>query len=79
MPAELERTGDFATVEAKLPDQHRVVRLDARNVVRLSLAEDGNMVGTQDTARAPRTVQVYNGRAQIPIKIKDRGRGLRRG
>ena len=66
--AELARDGDTATVEAKLLDANGVLCLEAKNVVRFSLAGTGTLVDNLGTSSGSRLVQLYNGRAQITIQ-----------
>ena len=65
--AEKMRSGDSVTVEMKLYDANGLQCLDARNVVRFSLAGEGRLMDNLGTVRGSREVQLANGRAQISI------------
>jgi beta-galactosidase len=65
--AELSRDKDKVTIEATLLDANGVLCLDARNVVRFSLAGIGTLIDNQGTTTGSRVVQLYNGRAQITL------------
>jgi len=66
--AEVARDSQTATIEAKLLDENGVLCLDARNLVRFTLAGCGVLVDNQGTSIGSRVVQLYNGRAQITIQ-----------
>jgi beta-galactosidase len=66
--AEIARDATTATVEAKLLDANGVLCLDARNVIRFSLAGGGRMIDNLGTSSGSRLVQMYNGRARIVIE-----------
>jgi beta-galactosidase len=70
--SELSRDVKTATVEATLHDASGVLCLDARNVVRFSLAGDGRLIDNLGTSAGSRVVQLSNGRARISI---ERGAG----
>ncbi len=70
--AEIARDGKTATVEAKIYDARGVMCLDAKNVVRFSLAGAGRLIDNMGTSTGSRLVQLYNGRARISI---ERGAG----
>ncbi|HEX4029558.1 MAG TPA: glycoside hydrolase family 2 TIM barrel-domain containing protein [Terracidiphilus sp.] len=70
--AEIGRDAGTTTVEAKLLDANGVLCLDAKNVVRFSLAGAGRLIDNLGTPSGSRLVQMYNGRARISI---DRGNG----
>ena len=63
--AEIDRDDETVTVEAKLLDADRVLGLDARNTVCFVLTGDGSLIDNLGTSTGSRTVQLYNGRAQI--------------
>jgi beta-galactosidase len=65
--AELSRDKDKVTIEATLLDANGALCLDARNVVRFSLAGIGTLIDNQGTTTGSRVVQLYNGRAQITL------------
>jgi beta-galactosidase len=66
--AEVARDRDTATIEAKLLDANNVHCLDAKNLVRFTLAGSGAFIDNQGTSTGSRVVQLYNGRAQITIQ-----------
>jgi beta-galactosidase len=66
--AEVRREKDVVTVEAKLFDAKGVLCLDAKNVVRFSLAGMGTLIDNQGTPDGSRVVQLYNGRAEISLR-----------
>jgi beta-galactosidase len=65
----IDQSGDIATIEVKLFDAKNILCLDARNVILFGLIGDGNMIDNQGTSSGSRTVEVYNGRAIIKIKL----------
>jgi beta-galactosidase len=65
---EIGRDGKTVTVEATLRDANGVLCLDARNVVRFSLAGAGRLIDNLGTSAGSRVVQLYNGRARISIE-----------
>jgi beta-galactosidase len=71
--AQTERMGAFVTVEATLVDAAGVTCLDARNVVRFSLAGVGRLVDNQGTPWGSRVVQMANGRARITAQLMGTG------
>ena len=58
-------------IEATAFDTNGVLCLDAKNVVRFSLAGGGSLIDNQGTSTGSRVVQLYNGRAQISIRCND--------
>jgi len=66
--AQMARDKDVVTIEATAFDAQGVLCLDARNVVRFSLAGGGSLIDNQGTSTGSRVVQLYNGRAQISIR-----------
>jgi beta-galactosidase len=58
-----------ATIEAQLRDQHGVPCLDAANTVRFGITGDGHLLDNLGTSTGSRVVQLYNGRAQISVKL----------
>jgi len=66
--AELRREAEVVTVEAKLYDAKGVLCLDAKNVVRFSVAGVGRLIDNQGTPDGSRVVQVGNGRAEISLR-----------
>lgn len=65
--SETTRQGNNVTAEARLYDANGVLCLDARNVVRFSLAGPGKLISDLGTTRASRELQLSNGRAQISL------------
>jgi beta-galactosidase len=70
--AEVARDAKTITVEATLFDAHGILCLDARNVVRFSVAGRGRLIDNLGTSSGSRVVQMGNGRARISI---ERGAG----
>jgi beta-galactosidase len=68
--AEVARDADKVTVETKLFDANGILCLDAKNVVRFSLAGPGRLVDNLGTSSGSRLVQMYNGRARISLDRK---------
>jgi len=66
--AEVKREAEIVTVEAKLYDAKGVLCLDAKNVVRFSVAGVGTLIDNQGTPDGSRVVQLYNGRAEISLR-----------
>jgi beta-galactosidase len=64
-----KREGNVLTVTASLHDAKGVPCLDARNVVRFSVAGEGKLIDNLGTARGSRELQVCNGRAEISIAL----------
>jgi len=62
------RAAGNATIEATLLDANGALCLDARNVVRFSLAGSGCLIDNQGTSTGSRVVQLYNGRARISVQ-----------
>jgi beta-galactosidase len=65
---EIGRDGGRATIEATLLDADGLLCLDARNVVRFSVAGSGTLIDNIGTSTGSRVVQLYNGRARISIE-----------
>jgi beta-galactosidase len=65
--AQQSRTEEAVTLEASLHDAGGALCLDARNVVRFSVAGDGRMIDNQGTVGGSRVVQLANGRAWITV------------
>jgi beta-galactosidase len=65
---EIGRTVDRVTLEARIFDASGVPCLDARNVVRFSLAGDGELIQNLGTAGGSRKVELANGRATIGVR-----------
>ena len=64
----IERSAGKATVEATLHDHAGLLCLDARNVVRFTLAGTGRLIDNQGTSTGSRVVELYNGRVQISVE-----------
>ncbi len=69
--AEIARDAKTTTLEATLHDANGVLCLDAKNVVRFSLAGGGRLIDNLGTSTGSRVVEMYNGRARISIARKD--------
>jgi beta-galactosidase len=67
--SKINQNGDIATIEVKLFDAKNVLCLDARNVVVFGLTGDGKLIDNQGTSSGSRTVEVYNGRAVIGVRL----------
>ncbi len=70
----VEKSRDAATITvlATLHDAKNVLCLDAKNIVRFTLAGDGTLIDNRGTSTGSRVVQLYNGRAEITL---NRGSG----
>ena len=66
--AQIARDKGVVTIEATAYDAQGVLCLDAKNVVRFSLAGSGSLIDNQGTSTGSRVVQLYNGRARISIR-----------
>lgn len=66
---ETARSNDVATVEACVFDKEGVPCLDAANPVRFGLTGDGRLLDNLGISTGSRVVQLYNGRAQISVKL----------
>jgi beta-galactosidase len=55
------------TVEATLHDPAGLLCLDARNVVRFTIAGSGQLIDNQGTSTGSRVIELYNGRVQISV------------
>jgi beta-galactosidase len=74
-PAELRlvekgRKDNTISVTAMLFDAKGVPCLDSHNVIRFSLAGDGELIDNLGTSRGSRELQLYNGRAEISLLRK---------
>jgi beta-galactosidase len=69
--AQVARDKDVVTVEATAFDAQGVLCLDAKNVVRFSLAGSGCLIDNQGTSTGSRVVELYNGRARISIRCNE--------
>lgn len=73
-PARLElretaRVEQTSTIEARVFDRKNVACLDARNRIRFELAGDGTLLDNLGTSTGARSVELYNGRAEIRLLI----------
>jgi beta-galactosidase len=66
-----EQKSDIATIEVKLYDAKNILCLDARNIVKFGLTGDGQLIDKQGTSSGSRTVELYNGRAIIRVKMNN--------
>jgi beta-galactosidase len=67
---QIAHNNDVVTIEAAAFDAQGVLCLDAKNVVRFSLAGSGCLIDNQGTSSGSRVVQLYNGRARISVLCK---------
>lgn len=58
---------EIITVEGRLYDANGIQCLNSRNLVHFTLAGDGTLIDNRGTSRGSRTVQMYNGRAEISV------------
>jgi beta-galactosidase len=61
--------GNVATLRARLLDAKGVPCLDARNVVRFSVAGDGTLIENLGTVGGSRQMELANGRAGIELRL----------
>lgn len=61
----------IVTVEARLYDANDIMCLDAKNLVRFTIAGIGSLIDNRGTSRGSRVVQMYNGRAEISLTEND--------
>lgn len=59
--------GKTVTVEARMLDADGVLCLDSRAVVSFSLAGEGRLLDNRGTTTGSKTLQLYNGRAEISL------------
>jgi len=64
---------ETVTVEARLYDTNGILCLDARNQVHFTLAGTGKLIDNRGTSRGSRVVEMYNGRAEISLKVNRDG------
>ena len=67
--AEIAQKDGIATMEVRMFDTNDVPCLDAANVVRFGITGDGRLLDNLGTSTGSRTVQLYNGRAQISAQL----------
>lgn len=63
----LRRDGHHSVLQAELLDAQGVRCLNSRAVVHFNVAGDGTMIDNLGTPSGSRTVQLYNGRAEITV------------
>ena len=63
------RAGDVVTLRARLLDAHGVPCLDARNVVRFSVAGDAALLENLGTTTGARQLELSNGSAGIRVRL----------
>jgi len=63
------RGEDTVTIQATLFDANGVICLDSRQPVEFGLTGDGRLMDNLGTSRGSRKVQLYNGRAQIDVRL----------
>jgi len=66
---QIAQTNNVVTIEARVFDKDDVPCLDAMNLVRFGLAGDGQLLDNLGTDTGSRAVGLYNGRAQISLKL----------
>jgi beta-galactosidase len=71
---ELRQVDDTSTIEVRTLDSQGVLCLDARNVVRFSIAGDGSLIDNLGTSTSARKLELYNGRAVI--RVQRRGKAV---
>jgi beta-galactosidase len=69
---ETARTGKTVTAEAQLFDGKNVPCLDARNQLRFELVGDGALLDNLGTSAGARSLELYNGRAEIALSLAGR-------
>ncbi len=67
--AEVSQKDGIATMEVRMLDTNDVPCLDCANVVRFGITGDGHLLDNLGTSTGSRTVQLYNGRAQIQAEL----------
>ena len=66
---QIVQTNGVTTIEARVFDANDVPCLDAVNTVRFGLMGDGQLLDDLGTSTGSRVVQLYNGRAQISLRL----------
>ncbi len=66
---EISRSSGLVTIDARVSDQAGVPCLDAANLIRFGLTGDGKLLDNLGTSTGSRVVQLYNGRAQISLRL----------
>jgi beta-galactosidase len=69
---QIAQTNGIVTIETRVFDKNDVPCLDAMNTVRFGLAGDGQLMDDLGTSTGSRVVQLYNGRAQISLRLNGR-------
>jgi len=67
--AEMARSNNIVTIQARVFDSNGVPCLDAANMVRFGLTGDGRLIDNLGTSTGSRMVGLYNGRAQISLQL----------
>lgn len=67
---EVSRKSDTITLRASLRDKEGIICLDAGNFVRFGISGDGLLLDNQGTSQGSRKIQLYNGIAEIQLKLK---------
>jgi len=65
---EKSRDSQRVTLEARLLDKADVLCLDAHDLVHFGITGDGALLDNLGTSRGARSVQLYNGRAEISLR-----------
>jgi beta-galactosidase len=68
---EMQRDRERARVEARLLDGKSALCLDARDRVRFGLTGDGTLLDNTGTSTGSRSVELYNGRAEMNLLPND--------
>jgi len=66
---EIKQHEGIATLEARMLDKEDIECLDCASVVRFAVAGDAQLIDNLGTSTGSRVVQLYNGRAQIRVKL----------
>lgn len=66
---QIAQSKGIVTIEARVFDANHVPSLDAANTVRFGLTGDGQLLDDLGTDTGSRVVQLYNGRAQINLRL----------
>ncbi len=64
---QIAQSNDVVTIEARVFDHSGTPCLDAANVIRFGLTGDAQLLDDLGTSTSSRSVQLYNGRAQISL------------
>ena len=66
---QIAQSNGIVTIETRVFDANHVPCLDAANTVRFGLTGDGQLLDDLGTDTGSRVVQLYNGRAQINLRL----------